>query len=142
VNWSATLLVICLPLKHLEITSPFGCRIHPLTGYYSFHNGVDLRAQQDTVYAIMDGTVACSAFDNKLGLFIKLQHPSCWSAYGHLSHAFVKQGDGVLAGQPIGITGATGMVTAEHLHFSIYCAGRYTDPLKFLFQRLILHRYE
>ncbi|MDB5143360.1 MAG: mepM 1 [Mucilaginibacter sp.] len=141
-KWAAALLVVCLPLKRLEITSPFGYRLHPVTRLYTFHNGVDLRAQQDTVYAVADGRVLCAAYDDKLGIFIKLDHGSWQSSYGHLSQVFVRWDDQVYAGQPVGITGATGRVTGEHLHFSICCGNSYTDPLEFLYELLILQQHE
>ena len=87
-KWAA-LLVICLPLKRLEVTSPFGWRVHPITKIYSFHNGVDLRAQSDTVYAASGGTVSSTGYDQRLGIFISLDHHSFQSCYGHLSQVFV-----------------------------------------------------
>jgi murein DD-endopeptidase MepM/ murein hydrolase activator NlpD len=47
--------LVCLPLKHLKINSEYGYRIHPLTGKYAMHAGVDLKARHDTVYAILNG---------------------------------------------------------------------------------------
>jgi murein DD-endopeptidase MepM/ murein hydrolase activator NlpD len=141
-KWAAALLAVCLPLKKLEITSPFGYRIHPITAKYTFHNGVDLRAQHDTVYAVTDARVITAAYDNNLGIFIKLDHGSWQSSYGHLNRVFVTRGDEVYTGEPIGITGATGRVTGEHLHFSICCGNRYTDPLEFLYELLILQQHE
>jgi len=128
-NWNIILFTICLPLRHLEITSSFGYRIHPITKIYSFHSGVDLRAME-------------TGYDGRLGLFVRLDHSSFQSSYGHLSQVFLGQGDTVLAGQPIGITGRTGQVTGEHLHFSIRCGNQYVDPLEFLYKQLILQHHE
>lgn len=141
-NRIAILLAFCLPLRRLEVTSPFGFRVHPITGLYSFHNGIDLRAQKDTVYAVAQGSVAGTDYDDKLGLFIRLDHQLFESCYGHLSQVFVSLHDTVSAGQPIGITGGTGRVTGEHLHFSIYIGNRYTDPIEFLYEQLILQHHE
>lgn len=141
-KWVAALLVICLPLKRLEITSPFGYRIHPVTGIYTFHNGADLRAQHDTVYAVADGMVVRAAYDDNLGIFIRLDHGLWQSSYGHLSQVFVRREDEVNAGDAIGVTGATGRATGEHLHFSICSGNHYTDPLEFLYELLILQQHE
>ncbi len=141
-NWNIILFTICLPLRHLEITSSFGYRIHPITKIYSFHSGVDLRAQNDTVYAVADGTAMETGYDGRFGQFVRLDHSSFQSSYGHLSRVFLGQGDTVLAGQPIGITGRTGQVTGEHLHFSIRCGNQYVDPLEFLYKQLILQHHE
>jgi len=132
----ALILCCCLPLKHLSLTSPFGYRIHPITNQYRFHSGIDLRAHHDTVYAVFDGT-ASIGYDDKLGIFIRISaetssvqyndrlgvfvavHDSNFSCfYGHLSTLLISDGP-VVCGQPVAITGATGQVTGEHLHFSI-----------------------
>jgi hypothetical protein len=66
--------LVCLPLKNLHLTSPYGYRVHPVTGKYAFHAGVDLRAKEDTVFAIMDGSVAATGYNDFLGMFIRLDH--------------------------------------------------------------------
>ena len=134
--------VVCLPLRNLEVTSGFGYRIHPLTDKYSFHDGVDLRARQDTVFAIMDGHVNAACYEPKIGLNIRIDHGSVSSIYGHLSQIFVMPRDSVFAGQPIGITGATGSVTGEHLHFAIRYGHQYVDPIQFLYELLIKKEHE
>jgi murein DD-endopeptidase MepM/ murein hydrolase activator NlpD len=124
--------VACLPLKHICLTSPYGFRIHPITGKYSYHAGIDLRARSDTVYAALPGTVERAAFDPFLGLYIKLAHSDFGTIYGHLSQIFVLPSDSVGAGTAIGLSGSTGRTTGEHLHFAVQYHGRYIDPLKFL----------
>jgi murein DD-endopeptidase MepM/ murein hydrolase activator NlpD len=128
--------LVCLPLKHLKINSEYGCRIHPLTGKYILHAGVDLKARHDTVYAILNGFVRSTSYDSGLGINIRLTHGAVESIYGHLSQIFVIPTDSVTAGEPIGITGATGHVTGEHLHFSICYRHQYINPIKFLYELL------
>ena len=53
--------MVCLPLRHLQITSGYGYRVHPLSGRYQFHKGIDLRARSDTVFAVLAGRVLASA---------------------------------------------------------------------------------
>jgi murein DD-endopeptidase MepM/ murein hydrolase activator NlpD len=134
--------LVCLPLKHLKINSEYGYRIHPLTGKYAMHGGVDLKARHDTVYAILDGLVKSTGYDNNLGINIRLAHGEVESVYGHLSRILVITSDSVTAGEPIGITGATGRVTGEHLHFSIYYRHKYINPIKFLYELLIKQENE
>lgn len=124
--------LVCLPLRHVSLTSPYGYRIHPVTGKYSFHAGVDLRAHGDTVYAVLAGKVEDAGDVPLLGIYIRLAHIDFETSYGHLSQIFVLPGDSVSAGSPLGISGATGRVTGEHLHFSVQYRHRYIDPLKFL----------
>lgn len=121
-----------LPLDSLQISSPYGVRIHPLEGQKHFHRGVDLRASADTVKAILKGEVICCGYDQHLGYFIRIRHGPIESLYGHLSMYFVQSSDRVNAGQPIGVTGNTGRSTGEHLHFSIFRDGKPVNPLGFL----------
>lgn len=137
-----SLCLVCLPLKHLKINSDFGYRVHPLTGKYAMHEGVDFKARQDTVYAILNGIVKSAGYNDGLGINIRLDHGQLESVYGHLSRILVGPADSVIAGQPIGITGATGRVTGEHLHFSIRYRHKYINPIKFLYQLLIKQENE
>jgi murein DD-endopeptidase MepM/ murein hydrolase activator NlpD len=126
-------VLAALPLRSLQITSHFGFRIHPVTGLWQFHNGVDLRARRDTVFAVMDGVVIQTGYDRLLGIYIKVAHTAdLTSIYGHLSVPWVFPGETVNSDQAVGLTGCSGRTTGEHLHFSILYGGRYIDPLKFL----------
>ena len=127
-----SLIMASLPLRHLSLTSPFGYRIHPVTGKYSFHAGIDLRAHSDTVFAVLPGIVEAEGFDPFLGFFVRLRHGEFQTIYGHLSQLFVFKGDSVPNKTALGLTGATGRVTGEHLHFEVKCRGRPIDPLAFL----------
>jgi murein DD-endopeptidase MepM/ murein hydrolase activator NlpD len=135
-------LFICLPLRVLIVTSGFGCRLHPLNRNYAFHEGVDLRARRDTVFAVFDGEVTKASYGSTIGIFARITSGDHCAMYGHLSCLFVTRGDSVYAGQPIGITGATGKVTGEHLHFAIQRRGQFIDPLQFLYKSLIKNEYE
>jgi murein DD-endopeptidase MepM/ murein hydrolase activator NlpD len=122
-----------LPLRHIQLTSGFGYRVHPLTGQYVFHEGIDLAARHDTVFAILSGRVQKEGHHVLLGVYIRLDHGLYQSTYGHLSRLFVLSGDSVKAGEPIAISGATGKVTGEHLHFSIQFKDHFINPLAFLY---------
>ena len=122
----------CLPLHHISLSSSYGYRLHPITGHYTFHAGVDLRASHDTVFAVLNGVVEGAGYNRLLGVFIRLEHGDFQSCYGHLSQILVLPGDTVNAGDPIAISGATGRVTGPHLHFSIAFHHHSIDPLKFL----------
>lgn len=140
-----TLIVICLvclPLKYLKINSDYGYRTHPITGKHALHAGVDFKARHDTVYAVLDGVVSNAGYDDGLGLYLRLQHGEVESVYGHLSRVFVFPGDSITSGSVIGLTGATGRVTGEHLHFSISYRHYYINPIKFLYELLIKQENE
>lgn len=121
----------CLPLKRLSLTSAFGYRIHPVTGKYAFHAGVDLRARSDTVFAVLPGIIEFG-YSPFLGIYLTITKDGLQIIYGHLSQVFVMTGDQVMPGTPVAITGATGRVTGEHLHFAVKYDGCYIDPLRFL----------
>lgn len=123
---------VSLPLMQLRVNSSFGNRTHPVTGQSDLHKGVDLAARCDPVLSVMEGTVSSTGFNPILGSFIRIKHGEFQSIYGHLSYILVTPGDSVTAGQFIGITGSTGRVTGEHLHFSIRFKDKYLNPLHFL----------
>jgi murein DD-endopeptidase MepM/ murein hydrolase activator NlpD len=123
----------CLPLKHLELTSGYGYRVHPVTGQFRFHSGIDLRARHDTVFAVMPGHVALTGYDAVTGVHIRLNSSDFTFLYGHLSQVFVLAGDSVGIGSPVGVTGSSGRVTGEHLHFSVSYCQRPLNPLLFLY---------
>jgi murein DD-endopeptidase MepM/ murein hydrolase activator NlpD len=134
----ALALCCCLPLRHIYLNSGFGYRLHPIDGKVRLHAGIDLFARHDTVFAIMDGTVTACRFDQRLGLYVRVAHAAGWqSTYGHLSQWLVLPGDSVQAGQPLGLSGATGSVTGEHLHFAISFNHQAIDPLVF-FRRMVI----
>jgi len=124
------LAVVCFPLRHLDVTSSFGYRVHPVTGQYGFHAGIDLRAHSDTVYAVLDGHVTVG-YNPWLGVYAKITNGPFCVTYGHLSQLFVAAGT-LTAAMPLGVTGSTGRTTGEHLHFAVQYNHHYIDPLAFL----------
>lgn len=122
-----------LPLNQIALTSPFGYRTHPVTGEQNkFHSGVDLASSRDTVFSILHGVVEKSGYSVLLGNYVIVKHGEYTSTYGHLSTRFVLTDQPVKAGSPLGITGSTGRVTGEHLHFTVKHRNKYINPLLFL----------
>ena len=107
------------PLQNICITSPFGYRKDPFTAKSKFHNGIDLRANYEPCYAMLDGTVDRIGFDKRSGNFITLRHGNYTVSYCHLSRIIVTKGMFVKAGMPIAITGNSGRSTAPHLHLTV-----------------------
>jgi murein DD-endopeptidase MepM/ murein hydrolase activator NlpD len=131
--WSI-LLICSLPLHQMRLTSSFGYRLHPIYKRIKMHAGIDIAAHHDTVFSILDGVVKSCRNSKSLGLFVQIDHGHTLNTiYGHLSQWLVLPGDTVSAGDPIAITGATGIVTGEHLHFAVSYAGHMLDPLQFLY---------
>lgn len=126
---------IVMPLKGgLSVTSPFGNRIHPIFGTRKNHNGIDLKANYENVYSVMDGIVTASGWDSKGGgNYIKINHFGRFeTAYLHLSEIYYKVGERVKAGFIIAKSGNTGNSTGPHLHFSVREFGKLINPTHFL----------
>lgn len=119
---------VAYPLKHIQVTSPFGYRRDPFTGKKRMHNGLDLHAHNDKVFAILHGIVHKVGYDKRSGIFVTLRHGDITISYCHLSKVAVRKGDVVSAGTVVGITGNTGRSTGEHLHITCKLKGKYVDP--------------
>ena len=123
------------PTKNFFISSTFGNRVHPITGVYTMHNGIDMAANTGTpVYATRSGIVTVAAYQaGGAGYYVKIDHCDGYgSIYMHMTHYIVAAGDCVSAGQIIGYVGSTGGSTGPHLHFGISYKGTYVDPLKYI----------
>lgn len=120
---------ISLPLKRIKVTSPFGMRKDPFTGEWRMHNGIDLYAENEEVYAMQDGIVKKVGYDSHSGNYVILQHGEYTIGYCHLSAITVKENTPVLAGDVVGITGNTGRSTGEHLHITCRRDGKYRNPI-------------
>lgn len=121
------------------ISSPFGYRIHPITGGRKLHKGIDIarnnKQKEYTIYAAKEGKVTVADESSSYGIRVKIDHGGGYvSHYAHLKRNSlqVKKGDQVVAGQALGIMGATGNVTGVHLHFEIYYNGVAVDPMGFI----------
>lgn len=141
---------IMMPVKNtLNLSSGFGNRFHPIFGRLKFHNGIDIKAQYEDVFAVMDGIITESGWDHKGGgNYIKVLHHNRFeTAYLHLSEKYYRAGELVKAGFIIGKSGNTGNSTGPHLHFSVKEFGRFINPLNFLNEliqakQLIAQHYE
>lgn len=105
--------------SYIDISSPFGERIHPITGEPNFHRGIDIPAPQDVnIVSTDDGVVLFSGFQNGYGNVVKIKHfDGKRSVYAHNNSNLVKEGDVVKKGQAIAKIGTTGDSTGNHLHF-------------------------
>ena len=116
------------------IVSPFGCRCIINGMERSPHSGVDLKAAVgDPIKAPNRGIVALVAHLFFSGLSIFIDHGGgIQSMYFHLSDNFVKAGQLVEKGVPIGLAGSSGRVTGPHLHFGIRLNNKRIDPIKLI----------
>lgn len=127
-KWMERYMSVSLPLKRIKVTSPFGMRKDPFTGKRRMHNGIDLRARNDEVYAMFPGVVKKVGYDKRSGNYVTLRHGDYTVSYCHLSRVTVKEKTPVLAGDVVGITGNTGRSTGEHLHITLRKNNEYVNP--------------
>ena len=126
---------IVMPLnREISITSPYGTRMHPIFGASKFHNGIDLAANYENVYSVLDGIVTETGWDNNGGgNYIKVKHFDRFeTAYLHLSEIYYRVGEFVKAGFIIAKSGNSGNSTGPHLHFSVKEFGQNINPTHFL----------
>ena len=127
-KWLERYISVSLPLKKIKVTSPFGMRKDPFTGKRRMHNGIDLHARNDEVYAMFPGVVKKVGYDKRSGNYVTLRHGDYTVSYCHLSRVTVKEKTPVLAGDVVGITGNTGRSTGEHLHLTCKRSGISINP--------------
>ena len=94
------------------------------------HSGADLHAAAGTpVHAANRGHVVLAKKLFFTGNTVILDHGlGIYSLYAHLSRIDVKPGETVKNGQVVGLVGATGRVTAPHLHWGMRVQGARVDP--------------
>ena len=132
------------------VTSPYGERIHPISGEISFHSGIDgVRGDHDiaTIVSIdegevidLDTSVSGRTSKKPKGNYVRIRHAlGRESLYLHLAYESIPiltvyRGAKVKKGQTIGVMGDTGNSTGIHIHFQVYDFDGKTiiDPTPFL----------
>jgi murein DD-endopeptidase MepM/ murein hydrolase activator NlpD len=122
------------PLRNIEISSPYGYRVHPVTNAVSVHYGLDMVAMTGTkVLATADGRVTYTGWIGGYGIAVQIHHGLGISTlYGHCDSALVKKGQYVRKGQPIALSGNSGLSNGPHLHYEIRRWNVAIDPTPYL----------
>jgi len=115
-------------------------RLHPIFHEERPHPGVDISAPTGTpILAAAGGTVIQVGVGTGYGKMVTIDHGyGLVTRYAHLSKALVEPGQRVKRGDEIALVGATGIVTAPHLHYEVIVNGKQQDPLKFVFPETIV----
>ncbi|MEE9348140.1 MAG: M23 family metallopeptidase [Robiginitomaculum sp.] len=120
------------PINGARLSSGFGRRRHPISGYRKNHNGVDFAARSGTpIMAAGVGTIERASRWSTFGNYVRIRHSDGYkTAYAHMKGFArgIKKGARVRQGQTIGYVGTTGASTGPHLHYEVHKGGRKINP--------------
>lgn len=115
------------------ITSLYGLRKHPLLGDIKHHNGIDIAVKNANVIATASGIVKEAKYSKSYGYYVEIDHMNGYrTLYGHLKTIFVKPNQLVEITTVLGISGSTGNVTGEHIHYEVKRDNQYLNPLHYI----------
>lgn len=122
-----------------KISSPYGMRVHPITGVYKLHTGVDISAPMGANFiAANDGIVTKAEYNVAYGKMVVIDHGGGISTlYAHGSEILVEVGQSVKRGDVILKVGSTGYSTGPHAHFEVRKNGVVTNPMPYITNGLI-----
>ena len=118
-----------------HMSSPFCFRSDPLLGYTKRHTGMDFACPPgNPIYATGDGVVVKVAHERKgYGNHVEIDHGFGYKTrYAHMSEIFVEEGQKLLRGDCIGLSGKSGRITGPHLHYEIMYRKDYVNPALYM----------
>ena len=122
------------PINGARLSSSFGMRKHPISGFTKMHQGTDFAAPMGTpIMASGTGTVTRAKWCGGGGNCIKIKHNSTYETiYAHMKSFAkgIKVGKKVRQGQIIGYVGSTGISTGPHLHYEVIINGQKVNSQK------------
>ena len=122
--------------RQYSISSEYGLRLSPFTGFVENHQGLDIPAISGTpVTATADGTVVVVGQSGGYGNFVIIRHDGKYSTvYGHLNNFanMAQVGTKVKRYDIIGYVGSTGRSTGNHLHYEVRENGQRVNPLDYI----------
>ncbi|NNE59078.1 MAG: M23 family metallopeptidase [Hellea sp.] len=120
------------PVNGARLSSSYGRRKHPISGYRKMHTGVDFAAPSGTpILAAGTGTIEFAGTNGGYGKYIRIRHSDGYkTAYAHMSRFARGMGKGkyVSQDQIIGYVGTTGYSTGPHLHYEVHHNGQKINP--------------
>lgn len=119
---------------YTSLTSTYGMRVHPITGAYKLHTGIDIGAPYGTSFvAAANGIVTKATFNAAYGNMVIIDHGGgVQTLYAHGSEILVELGQVVSAGTEVLKVGSTGYSTGPHAHFEIRINGQTVNPIDYL----------
>lgn len=120
------------PINGARLSSSFGRRKHPISGYRKMHKGVDFAARSGTpIMAAGTGVVERASRYGGYGKYVRIKHSDGYkTAYAHMSKygRGIKKGVRVRQDQIIGYVGSTGASTGPHLHYEVLKNDKHINP--------------
>jgi murein DD-endopeptidase MepM/ murein hydrolase activator NlpD len=130
---SATKFLMKTPINGARLSSNFGYRRHPISGYNKLHKGTDFAAPTGTpIYAAGHGTIERANRYGGYGNYIRIKHANGFqTAYAHMSRfaSGMRAGSRVQQGDVIGYVGSTGASTGPHLHYEVLRNGSHINAM-------------
>ncbi len=130
---SAARTLIRTPISGARLSSSFGRRKHPVSGFNAMHKGVDFAAPYGTpIIAAGSGVVKEAGWKGSFGRYIRIRHNTTYdTAYAHLQRLApnIHIGSHVKQGEVIGYVGSTGKSTGAHLHYEVMVNNRQVNPM-------------
>lgn len=121
------------PLEFSRVSSGFSMRVHPISGQWKRHQGVDFAAPSGTpIRAAGDGVIDFAGTQGGYGNVVVIKHWNSYStAYAHMSRFAngMRKGSKVSQGEVIGYVGTTGWSTGPHLHYEFRVNNQPRDPM-------------
>ncbi len=120
--------------ERARINSAFGYRLHPVSGKWAGHQGLDYPAPKGTpIRATARGKISFIGTQNGYGKVIFIEHNNMYSTvYAHQSRfkSGLKKGASIEKGQIIGYVGSTGIASGSHLHYEMRVNDQPVDPIQ------------
>ncbi len=122
-----------------DLSAPSGL---PVTGFITqafisedsahFHPGIDIACSEGTpVLATATGEVVMTGFDDVYGNIVVIKHnDSTTTLYGHNKEILVENGEKVMPGSRVALSGNTGKSTAPHVHYEIRINDEPINPME------------
>lgn len=115
----------------INTRSPYGWRVHPISGTRKFHHGVDVAGKFPVTAAAAGRVMKVGWSPSGGGHTVLIDHGDIVTVYYHGAHrTALMVGQEVEAGEFIYTAGNTGASTGAHLHFEVRGpGGRWGDTL-------------
>ncbi len=119
---------------YTKLSSTFKMRVHPITGVYKLHTGIDIPAPKGTSFlAANSGVVVKAGYNTAYGNMVMIDHGGGVSTlYAHGDKIMVTLGQTVNQGDVVLQVGETGYATGPHAHFEVRINGTPVDPLPYV----------